>query len=289
MNTKRALAASFLVLLSACSAECSCGGSDTGDDDDTTSGQGGSGITVTVGSGGAGGAGTTAGSGGSGGEGGSGPTGDALIRLAHFSPDSAGVNVCLVNEEGEALGPVIDGGLEFTQTTEYAGIDAGTYQVLLTAAGADDCGTPLATFEEAIVIAEGDVVTAAVTGLAAGEGDEALSLFPLVDDVAPPDAGFVKARFVHSAVGAPPVDVGYLDAEDVFVPIWEGATYPSDAGYVQIEAFDTLELVAVLAGTDTPTGIEVQVNGTDGAIVEGFALGSIATGFQVLVVETLPE
>ena len=69
-SKKTFLASSFLVILSACSGECSCG--TTGNNDDGNGGAGGgstTGVTAGTGGEGTGGDGTTAGTGGTGGEG----------------------------------------------------------------------------------------------------------------------------------------------------------------------------------------------------------------------------
>lgn len=294
MNMQRLLACSFLVLLSACSAECSCNGGD--DDEDGTTSQGGGSPTGqggATGTGGEGGTDTGTGGQGTGGEGtggeGGGTTGGVQFRFAHLSPDSAAVNFCLVDaESGEEVGPLFDeAGVEFQGISEYSGVHSGSYSVVVTAPGATDCGTALLTADLG-VLALGDARTVAVVGLAgADEGaDDALALQAYTDDLSAPAAGKMHARFIHAAPGAPEVDIGYVDDTDTFVPVWEGASFPNDAGYVEIDAFDTLTLEARAAGTDVVLLGGIEVTGAEGSIVEGFAVGSVETGVDVVTLTT---
>ena len=290
MNMQRLLACSFLVLLSACSAECSCNGGDD-DEDGTTTGQGGGTTTgqggdTATGTGGAGGSDTGTGGQGTGGEGG-GNTGGVQFRFAHLAPDAAEVNFCLVDaESGEEIGPLFDeAGVAFGGISEYSGVHSGSYSVIVTAPGATDCGTALLT-ADAGALALGDARTVAVTGLVEADAGtpEELSLQVFTDDLTEPAAGKTHARFIHAAPGAPAVDIGYLeDPEDSasFVPLWEGATVPSDAGYLEIDAFESLTLEARAAGSDTVL-LEIEVPGAEGTIVEGIAVGTPQTGVDVL-------
>lgn len=301
MNTQRLLAASLLMVLSACKGSCSCGA----DDDDD-----GPNPTTTVGVGGSGGSGTPSstaagtggesGTGGETGEGGSGEgggnAGGVSIRLAHLSPDAAtNYDFCLIDAESdEEIGPIAGGdGLAFQDITDYDAYHSGAYTIRLVAGGASGCGTPLAETAAPEQLNFGDVRTLAVIGLASAdeEDPEALSFAIYEDDLTAPAAGQVRARFLHAAPGAPAVDIGYIDDADEFVILWENASYPNDAGYVDLDAFDTISLVARATGTDVDLLTVDDVPGTEGAIVEGFAVG-VATGagadVLINVVEPLP-
>lgn len=283
MNVQRLLACSFLVVLSACSAECSCGGNN--DDDDTTStGQGGDGPTTTgVGGEGGQGEGGSAGGTGEGGEGGGAPEGDVQLRILHLSPDSAAYNVCLVTDD-EEIGPLFDAdGIEFEAYSERIPVFSGTYDVVVTAPGAADCGTAIARLDDQI-LGENSAHSLAIMGLA-----DAIEVNRFEDDLSEPAAGAMHARFIHAAFNAPAVDVGYVDGDDAFQPLWENVEYGTDAGYIPIEAFDTLELEARAAGTDTVLLGGIEVTGEEGSIVEGIATGSVQTGVGVLTITTAAE
>jgi hypothetical protein len=297
MNTKRLLAVGVLVALSACKGSCSCGVDDN-DDDDDSSGTGGSGqVSVTVGTGGSPSTGsdTGTGTGGTGtGTGGGEPEGGAQTRLANLAPDSddAGYNFCLQGEGAEeAIGPLAEAALAFGDYTQYAGIEEGTYSVIIVGSGAEDCGTALFTFD-GIELSDAQPSTLALIGLISEEdGDLALSLAQYSDNLDPAsEETFVKARFIHGAPGAPPVVVGYYEADE-FVPRWGSEEspieYAQDGGYIEVPEFDTLELVAQVEGEDVP-GTETTVNGVAGSTVEGIAVGSPTSGFSVLVIETPP-
>lgn len=303
MNTRTLLASSLLIVLSACQGKCSCG-ADDGEDGDSSSSVGGGGqggdtsAPTTVGSGGETGAGG-AGDGGSGvggsgvgGEGG-GAAGGVSLRFAHLSPDSGAFDICLRDaESADAPYPLFGGeGIAFKDITEHGSVHSGAYSVILVAAGAESCGTPL--FEtEPVDLDFGDVQTIAIIGRAdAAEGDaEALGIAFYPDDLTPPAEGEVRARFIHAAPGAPSVDIGYLDEGGAFVGIWEATSYPNDAGYVDLPAFESLELVAIVAGTgDDPNPLLThEIQGPEGTIVEGFAVGLAAgAGAEVITTTTI--
>lgn len=291
METKRWLSVGFLVLLSACKAECSCSGS--GDDDEDDDGSGGStSVQATSSSGGGeGGSGTTTGTtttgtGGNGGAGGGAPA-ETLIRLAHLSPDTVEVNVCLLPDldGAEPIGPLVgEGGLSFPSVTEYVAIEPGTYGLRVVAGTATDCGTGILEVEP-FEIAEGTTTTLAATGLSAAEegSADALGISAYSDDLTAPTAGNARLRLIHAAPGVPPVDVGMGTGDD-FVAVWEAVTYGDDAGYVETAAFGPTDFAARVTGTTADALIISGVEGPDGALVEGFAVGTVDTGIDVLFI-----
>ncbi len=300
MNTQRLVAASLLMVLSACKGSCSCGGDDDSDGDYTTStvgvgGSGGSTSTPTsVGTGGSPGTGGESGTGGDTGSGGGEPAGGVSLRIAHLSPDDAsGYDFCLIDaESAEEIGPIEGGdGMSFKDIGNYAGYHSGAYSIRLVAGGAAGCGTPLAETAEPVQLNFGDVVTVAVIGLAsADEGDaDELTFAIYEDDLSAPEAGNVRARFIHAAPSAPSVDIGYLDPEGAFVELWPATSYPNDAGYVELDAPPAeLTLVARLPGSeDTLLSLDIDV--TPDTIIEGFAVGLVSgAGAEVVIHEEQP-
>jgi len=73
--------------------------------------------------------------------------GQARVRVVHASPDAGPVDVAV------AGGDVLFGGLEFPNASDYAEVDAGTYDLEVRAAGTDTVALPLpgVTFEAGTV------------------------------------------------------------------------------------------------------------------------------------------
>ena len=178
MNTKRILGLGFLVVLSACKGECSCG-TDDGDSSGVGGGTGGTDVVTSVNSTGTSGDGG-AGGGVGGGEGGAPPVIDATIRFAHLIGNAAAVNFCLDDSE-----PVVDGALEFKSVSDWGAVPPGDYSVGIVDAAETSCAGAQLVAE--LTLAEGGFYTIAAIGdLEAGGStaaqivnyDESSVLFP---------------------------------------------------------------------------------------------------------------
>jgi hypothetical protein len=130
-----------------------------------------------------------------------------MVRFAHLSPDTPGVDIALAPLPSGGSGPLIDpgpdvaGGLRYGDVSAYASVPPGSYAVSLRAAGSPRSTPPQLTAR--VEVPAGGARTVAVTGLFAD-----LSLRTLTDDLTSPPDGAARVRVLAAAAGAPSVDVG---------------------------------------------------------------------------------
>lgn len=260
-----------------------CGDSDGS----TTSGSGGSGgtgggATTTTGTGG--GTTTTTGTGGGANEG--------QLRVAHLSPGTPAVDICVLPEAGDPVGPVLKSlgdadGLKFPEVTGYLPLPAGTYGARIVAPGAADCSKALADLPDikGIVVEAGGVYTAAATGvlLEPGAGDKPFAVELYQDDLTVV-ADKIRVRFIHASPDTPAVDVG-LGKGDMFTAVWTNVAFP-DIGMVGGKPY--LETAPLSAAT-----LSARASGTnaDALVLEGVTIpaGEVVTVFAIGNLDGMPE
>jgi hypothetical protein len=130
-----------------------------------------------------------------------------MVRFAHLSPDTPGVDIALapLPSGGSApltdSGPDVASGLGYGDVSAYESVPPGSYAVSLRAAGAPRSTPPQLT--ATVEVPAGAARTIAVTGLFAD-----LSLRSLSDDLTAPPDGTARVRVLAAASGTPSVDVG---------------------------------------------------------------------------------
>lgn len=157
--------------------------------------------------------------------------GAAQVRAIHASPDAPAVDVLVEGSAAFTNAP-------FTGITDYAELDAGTYNVQVVPTG-----------ETEPVVIDADLSLDAGTNysvVAVGTLDNIEPLV-LVDDSGEPAEGMAHVRFVHASPDAPAVDIAVADGGPV---IFENVAFKGSAGYTPVEA-GTYDLEARVAGTDT--------------------------------------
>jgi len=176
----------------------------------------------------------------------------ARVRVVHASPDAPAVDVW-VN------GSVAFSNAPFKGITDYAALDAGSYQVQVTPTGASepiviDATLDLAASTDYTVIAVGELAN--------------IEPLVLIDNNSAPAAGKAHVRFVHASPDAPAVDIAVTGGPVLFsnIPFKGVGDYlPVDAG--------TYDLEARLAGTETVAlsvpGVELK----EGTVYTIFAMG----------------
>lgn len=186
--------------------------------------------------------------------------GDARVRVVHLSPDAPDVDV-------RVDGGLAFAGIPFQGVTDYAALPAGTYQVQVEPAGADNAG-PFVIDAELTLNADTDYTVIASDVLAN------ITPIVLVDDNTAPAAGFGHVRFFHGSPDAPAVDIALTNGP-VLIP---NASFQDFTGYLPVPA-GSYNLEVRLAGTDT---VVLTLPGTvvpDGAVVTAYANGLVADGF----------
>ncbi|HEY5173069.1 MAG TPA: DUF4397 domain-containing protein [Acidimicrobiia bacterium] len=119
--------------------------------------------------------------------------GDALVRVAHFSPDTAGVDVWV---DGKRVLQNVG----YDTVSDYVTLPAGNHQFALRPFGASSTSKPVLSANAAL--AANIAYTIAGVGL---NRDLHGQIFQ--DNLGAPPAGSAKVRVIDAAVGAAPVSV----------------------------------------------------------------------------------
>jgi Domain of unknown function (DUF4397) len=119
--------------------------------------------------------------------------GSALVRVAHLSPDTSGVDVWI--DGNQALQNV-----GYNTVSDYTPLPAGDHQLALRPAGAPEAAKP--ALEAKVTLKAGSAYTVAGVGL-----NEELRGQIFDDDLSAPAAGAAKVRVINAAVDMEPIDV----------------------------------------------------------------------------------
>jgi hypothetical protein len=122
--------------------------------------------------------------------------GQAMIRIAHFSPDAAYVDVYVVSLNRNQLFPNVF----YKNVSAYWKVNAGPFTYEVRAAGASPTSRPAIKLTGSL--RAGRAYTVATVGPRTD-----LRAVLLDDDLAPTAKGRARVRFIAAAVGLPAVDV----------------------------------------------------------------------------------
>ena len=177
----------------------------------------------------------------------------AKIRVVHASPDAPAVDIW-VNDSIKAFENA-----PFKGITDYAELDAATYNIKVVPAGA----TEPAVIEADLPLMAGKDYTVVAVGQLA-------NIEPLVleDNNAMPAAGKAHVRFVHASPDAPAVDIAVTGGPVLFSNI----PFKGIGDYLPVDAA-TYDLEVRLAGTET---VALSVPGVmldEGNVYTIFAMG----------------
>lgn len=193
------------------------------------------------------------------------PMPNAMIRVAHLSPDAPAVRICVTGKSGmfSASDKPVTPSLAFKQISVYLTVPAGDYKARVVAGNATDCGTALAApFADVALpaIAAGDVVTAAAIGKLADLGkDTGLAIAVLPDLPAEPAAGKVHLRFFHAAPTTNiPVFVGVANGANLAAALFSNVAFgKTDASLAATKGFS----VVATSATNARLGAAATANG----------------------------
>ncbi|MFC3959166.1 DUF4397 domain-containing protein [Halovivax cerinus] len=171
---------------------------------------------------------------------------EAAVRVAHLSPDAPAVDVYLAGDK--VLADVAYGTI-----SHYLGVDTGTYNVRITAAG--DAETVV--FDDDVTIGSAYYTVAAIGELGAD------TFQPLILT----DAGSALVRLVHTAPDAPAVDVYAGDAA-----LFRNVAFGEASDYVAVPAGD-YDLAVRPAGDAETTVATVTASVERGTAYSAFAIG----------------
>lgn len=176
---------------------------------------------------------------------------NALVRVAHFSPDTAGVDVWVDGKR--ALQNV-----GYNTVSHYVSLPAGDHAFALRPFGAPESSKP-------VVAADADLaVDAAYTIAGVGLNKEIRGQI-FVDDLGAPPAGNAKVRVIDAVVGATPIDVELAD----------GATF-GDVDFAEASDYESVEpgtyAVTVRSSADGDAVLEVPSVRVGAGIIYSFAV-----------------
>lgn len=180
-------------------------------------------------------------------------SGDARVRLAHFSPDANGVDVYIDGKKRMNRVP-------YQAVSDYITLPAGKHTIEVRGEGQPE--TTPALVSASPELAGGESFTAAALGPVAN-----IQVKVFQDDLAPPAAGKSKVRVIHAADGTPTVDIGVKDGDVLFPAVEFGAI----TTYVEVAAGPYV--LQVRKAGDTAVTIEKPVTVQPGGIYTIAAVG----------------
>lgn len=179
---------------------------------------------------------------------------DGWVRLVHMSPDTAGgVDFCLTGADGMArTSGYAATGITYPGAGEYVTLPADTYQIKVVAAGQACDAMSLGDIAD-YPVAAGSYHAVIVDGLS---GNASLAVGAVTEDNVPTTAGMVFLNAFHENSGAPPVQIGTVDANDVFTSLF------GDGVTLAYQEYTSAEIAPVTMGT-------ILAVSTDGVAVDG--------------------
>lgn len=190
------------------------------------------------------------------------PVSMTALRVVHGAPDAPAVDIYA---EGSTT-PLFTN-LAYGEASEYLEVDAGTYNILVRAAGSGASSEPV--FETGdLQLVDGDVITALAAGLLASEdpADE-FRVLPLLEAFETPASGNARVRVVHASPDAPAVDI------DV-----------GDDGTSEITDLDRFEDTGA-SGVDLPAGTALSIGiVAGGERVTGFTVPGLTSGSRYFLI-----
>jgi len=212
----------------------------------------------------------------------------AHVRVAHLSPDTPAVDVCIAPTGGAFTKPLLKtigalDGLSYASVTSYVDLPVGFYDLRIIHATASDCSTGAVPDTKNLGIHNGVTGTVAAigdldrAGPAVGDPPLQLALFVDTDAVT---TGHAKLRFVHASPGTPAVDVG-LGKSTSWVKVFGNVTFGRIAtnsgidgfGYVDVAGPMTSAVAARLAGSSSDALVIQSVTLAPNTISTAFAIG----------------
>ncbi|NNF08319.1 MAG: DUF4397 domain-containing protein [Candidatus Eisenbacteria bacterium] len=151
----------------------------------------------------------------------------ARVRAIHLSPDAPAVDIFLTSPAGAPSRAA--SGVAFPNTITYATVDAGTYQVDVSAAGspASDAvlSVPGLAFE-----ADRSYTAVAYNNLGS------IAALALEDDYTNLASGNLRVRAIHTAVGVGEVDIWNIPATGSPAPLYTNVAFGAVGDYLDLPA-----------------------------------------------------
>jgi hypothetical protein len=189
---------------------------------------------------------------------------DAMVRVAHASPDAPAVDV-YVDAPPDDADPTIEG-VEFADVTGYLGIPEGAHEVTITAAGTTEAVPPTPLSVEL----GDDPYTFGAIGELSPESEAGFTVDVYKDDLSPLDEETGRVRAYHAVPDAPPVDVRVVDGPTLASDL----AFATESDNAEVPA-DTYPVAMYPAGADEPVLGPVDVAVREDQALTVFAMGNL--------------
>ncbi|WP_433624638.1 DUF4397 domain-containing protein [Halomicrococcus sp. NG-SE-24] len=185
--------------------------------------------------------------------------GDAMVRVAHMSPDAPPVDVLVDGETAVE-------NLSFGNVTEYTAVPAGERNVTIQAAG-----DPSTVVFSGNVTFEADTnYTVAATGEISENATTEFAPVVLEDNFIVPEQN-ASVRLFHASPDAPPVDV---TVEETNTTLFDNVSFQNATDYVEVPAGDyTLEVRPATANDSGEVVATFDVTLNESTVYTAFAAG----------------
>jgi len=211
----------------------------------------------------------------------------AHVRIAHLSPDTPAVDVCLAPAGSGAFAKSLlktlgaNDGLAYPQVTAYVDLPVGMYDARIIHATATGCSTGAIPDVKNIGIHTDLTATVAAIGVLDPSGAAAtnpgLRLAVFVDDTAV-TSNMAKLRFIHASPGTPAVDVG-LGSGATFTTVFSNVAFGNIAVHAPLDAAGFVETSPLTS----PVAARLAGQHSDALVIPSVTLGAnaIATAFAI--------
>lgn len=210
----------------------------------------------------------------------------AHVRIAHLSPDTPAVDICLAPAGTGAFSQrLLDtlgatGGLSYPQVTAYVDLPVGSYDVRIVHATASGCAIGAVPDALGVSIHDQETATVAAIGVLDPSGPAAsnppLQLAVFADDTAV-DPGKSKLRFIHASPGTPAVDVG-LGSGATFTKVFADVSFGGIA-----QAFAADNGFVETSPLTSPVAARLANQTSDALVIQSVTLGANAISTAIAI------
>lgn len=187
----------------------------------------------------------------------------AMVRVAHFSPDTGGVDVYVD-------GGFVVGNVSYRTVSDYVSLPAGSHSLALRAAGSPPNSPP--------AVASTAVLEGGHAYTVAGVGPNAqLRGVIFDDDLSAPAAGAAKVRVVNAAVDTGPVQVKFRGQPTAFPQ----TDFPGASQYVAVSP-GLYDVDVLAAASGSTLGDAPQVTFGSGITYTLATIGGVGQPVRVL-------
>ena len=187
------------------------------------------------------------------------------LRVMHASPDAPPVDVYV---DGQRVLRYVT----FASASQYLALDAGTYNVTVTAASQPDT----VVFEDDVTVEARTVTTLTAAGEISAGAETSFAPVGLSDDAVTPGTDEAAVRVAHLSPDAPAVDVTVGNGSAVLA---ENVSFGEASDYVAVPAGDyTVEIRAATASNNGTVVTTVDLSLAGGTAYTAAAVGYLDPG-----------